>query len=102
MKIHYKHLRFKWYNYNLTLSTLCCWLYVSSRHQVLGGNTGSPATLQWHDTNVSLLYQIPCTVSRFPSQADCELSRNYSNLSLTNGNPLQYSCLENPRDGGAW
>ena len=22
-------------------------------------------------------------------------------LSL-NGNPLQYSCLENPRDGGAW
>ena len=19
-----------------------------------------------------------------------------------NGNPLQYSCLENPRDGGAW
>ena len=21
---------------------------------------------------------------------------------LGNGNPLQYSCLENPRDGGAW
>ena len=20
----------------------------------------------------------------------------------SNGNPLQYSCLENPRDGGAW
>ena len=19
-----------------------------------------------------------------------------------NGNPLQYSCLDNPRDGGAW
>ena len=19
-----------------------------------------------------------------------------------NGNPVQYSCLENPRDGGAW
>ena len=19
-----------------------------------------------------------------------------------NGNPLQYACLENPRDGGAW
>ena len=19
-----------------------------------------------------------------------------------NGNPLQYSCLENPKDGGAW
>ena len=21
---------------------------------------------------------------------------------VRNGNPLQYSCLENPRDGGAW
>ena len=21
---------------------------------------------------------------------------------MANGNPLQYSCLENPRDGGAW
>ena len=23
-------------------------------------------------------------------------------LALSFGNPLQYSCLENPRDGGAW
>ena len=38
------------------------------------------------------------------------LHGNYSfiNLSLTglggkgNGNPLQYSCPENPMDGGAW
>ena len=21
---------------------------------------------------------------------------------MINGNPLQYSCLENPMDGGAW
>ena len=28
----------------------------------------------------------------FPSQSKGE----------SNGNPLQYSCLENPRDGGAW
>ena len=26
----------------------------------------------------------------------------YSKLSKGNGNPLQGSCLENPRDGGAW
>ena len=29
----------------------------------------------------------------------------YFSLSCTgegNGSPLQYSCLENPRDGGAW
>ena len=50
---------------------------------------------------------------------DSLLGINFSNLSPTplkkreksgikcicgegNGNPLQYSCLENPRDGGAW
>ena len=36
---------------------------------------------------------------------------NYSNLGIfgylisgydSNGKPLQYSCLENPMDGGAW
>ena len=36
-------------------------------------------------------------------------TENFSNLFLIihfigegNGNPLQYSCLENPMDGGAW
>ena len=38
----------------------------------------------------------------------CKLSRNLFCLVLKalfgegNGNPLQYSCLENPTDGGAW
>ena len=34
---------------------------------------------------------------------------DYSSLGMTrdylgegNGNPLQYSCLENPMDGGVW
>ena len=26
----------------------------------------------------------------------------YAMFGEGNGNPLQYSCLENPRDGGAW
>ena len=26
----------------------------------------------------------------------------YLDLLEGNGNPLQYSCLENPMDGGAW
>ena len=26
----------------------------------------------------------------------------YINIGKGNGNPLQCSCLENPRDGGAW
>ena len=29
------------------------------------------------------------------NQLDCETGEG-------NGNPLQYSCLENPMDGGAW
>ena len=31
-----------------------------------------------------------------------ELSLSLSCIGEGNGNPLQYSCLENPRDGGAW
>ena len=26
----------------------------------------------------------------------------YKEYTMTNGTPLQYSCLENPIDGGAW
>ena len=29
-------------------------------------------------------------------------SSAYGHLGEGNGNPLQYSCLENPMDGGAW
>ena len=28
--------------------------------------------------------------------------RYSKHLTEANGNPLQYSCLENPMDGGAW
>ena len=31
-----------------------------------------------------------------------ELRNSGSDLGEGNGNPLQCSCLENPRDGGAW
>ena len=30
------------------------------------------------------------------------LSFSLSHIGERNGNPLQYTCLENPRDGGAW
>ena len=29
-------------------------------------------------------------------------NKYYSTTGEGNGNPLQYSCLENPMDGGAW
>ena len=48
----------------------------------------------------------------FPGGSDCKESACRSNLGSIpgsgrspgegNDNPLQYSCLENPMDGGAW
>ena len=35
------------------------------------------------------------------STEDSKNSDSFTN-SLSNGTPLQYSCLENPMDGGAW
>ena len=32
----------------------------------------------------------------------CFLALCMSSFGEGNGNPLQYSCLENPMDGGAW
>ena len=31
-----------------------------------------------------------------------EKARNFQKNIYFNGNPFQYSCLENPMDGGAW
>ena len=31
-----------------------------------------------------------------------EITQPYETYGEGNGNPLQYSCLENPMDGGAW
>ena len=37
-----------------------------------------------------------------PQGLPTSLSISLSCIGEGNGNPLQYSCLENPRDGGAW
>ena len=33
---------------------------------------------------------------------ELELQKSQTRFGEDNGTPLQYSCLENPRDGGAW
>ena len=52
-----------------------------------------------HSHNLEELYQGQLLCFKTPF---C----NYNNLCINNGegngNPLQCSCLENPRDGGAW
>ena len=51
-----------------------------------------------------IMTQLVCTVGHL--KHFISLPRNMSLLSTYigegNGNPLQCSCLENPRDGGAW
>ena len=67
---------------------------------------------QWHPTPVLLAWKIPWAEDpgRLQSMGSLEsdtTERLHFHFSLSsigegNGNPLQCSCLENPRDGGAW
>ena len=70
---------------------------------------------QWHPTPVLLPGKshgqrslVGCGPCRLRSMGSLRVGYNWaSSLSLFtfmqgNGNPLQCSCLENPRDGGAW
>ena len=60
------------------------YLYITSKEffQVLFGSDGKASACNMGDPGL-----IP-GLGRSPGEG--------------NGNPLQYSCLENPRDGGAW
>ena len=51
----------------------------------------------------SFLRSKPITIIQFP-YTSAIISFLYSTLCIGegNGNPLQYSCLESPMDGGAW
>ena len=72
---------FAWFNYNLSM------LYPLSHQgrQIRRRYCGSDSKASTH--NVGDLGSIPGS-GRSPREG--------------NGNPLQYSCLENPMDGGAW
>ena len=57
----------------------------------------------------TLAWKIPWTEEpgRLHSMGMLRVGHDFISLSLScigegNGNPLQCSCLENPRDGGAW
>ena len=65
---------------------------------------------QWQPHSSTLAWKIPWTEEpgRLQSMGSVRVGHNWAaSLSLSrigegNGNPLQCSCLENPRDGGAW
>ena len=63
---------------------------------------------QWHPTPVRLPGKIPWTEEpgRLQTMGSRRVGHHWatslSRIGEGNGNPLQCSCLENPRDGGAW
>ena len=67
---------------------------------------------QWHPTPVllpgkshgrrSLVGCSPWGREELDTTARLHFHFSVSCIGEGNGNPLQYSCLENPRDGGAW
>ena len=68
------------------------------------------SSFHWHPTPVLLPGKAPWTEEpgRFQSMGSLRVRQDWAtSLSLScigegNGDPLLYSCLENPRDGGAW
>ena len=96
------------------VSTILCSIYHTSLLLNLDFRKGMPwnRRRQWHPTPVLLPGKshgwrslVGCSPwGRWGSDTTERLHFHFS-LSRTgegNGNPLQCSCLENPRDGGAW
>ena len=85
-----------------------------ARAQVLGfvSSSVSPWRRQWHPTPVllpgkshgrrSLVGYSPCGRKESDMTERLHFRFSLSCIGEGNSNPLQCSCLENPRDGGAW
>ena len=52
--------------------------------------------------NTNLVAENKTSVFSFSYRCEWSSESVSLNYGEGNGNPLQYSCLENPRDGGAW
>ena len=63
---------------------------------------------QWHPHSSTLAWQIPWTEEpgRLQSMESLRVGQDWaaslSHIGVGKGNPLQCSCLENPRDRGSW
>ena len=84
-------------------------------HPLNGGNGRISSTAwrrQWHPTPVllprksqgqgSLVGCSPCGCEELDTTERLHFHFSLSCIGEENGKPLQCSCLENPRDGGAW
>ena len=95
-----------WIKYSFLL------LPIFSKGLILFSHLGTKRRRQWHPTPVLLPGKshgwrslVGCSPWGHEESDTTEWLHFHFSLSCTgegNGNPLQCSCLENPRDGGAW
>ena len=104
------------WNYNFYLKRLMWWLkhvtYAVIHSPVLWRALSFVWRRQWHPTPVLLPGKshgwrslVGCSPRGLEESDMTERLQFHFSLSCIgegNGNPLQCSCLENPRDGGAW
>ena len=84
----------------------------SSTHGFFRGFSGGASRRQWHPTPVflpgkshgwrSLVGCSPWGLEESDTTEQLHFHFSLSCIGEGDGNPLQCSCLENPRDGGAW
>ena len=78
--------------------------------QIIGSHSRPTRRRQWHPTPVLLPGKshgwrslVGCSPwGRYATTERLHFHFSRSCIGEGNGNPLQCSCLENPRDGGAW
>ena len=59
-------------------------------------------TIQLNHEQLPMAHYTPLLLASLISDTLYKLYLLFEILGEGNGNPLQYSCLENPMDGGAW
>ena len=84
----------------LAMSALCGTLGRCSERHTVGDKSYTKAKLGSFLLRASLVAQM---VKSLPAVWETQVRYlGQEDLGEGNGNPLQYSCLENPMDGGAW
>ena len=98
------YMKIKWYIYNIYIFAISKFFYTLFSFYPFY----SEKAMASHSS--TLAWKIPWTeeAGGLQSMGSLRVGHNWTtSLSLTyigggSGNPLQCSCLENPRDGGAW
>ena len=98
-----KKVSLKWWHLTFKLSAKTRWVRWCYRHvrkPGAGKNHPGPSAKWWNWTSS---FQLILLTLKFYQEQTQIISRYIGKWNGEgNGNPLQYSCLEKPMDGGAW